>query len=104
MWQRKSLSLLDIVVRNGAFLPDLELPQFELVITNLLDRIYSVVEGLPQLEPLVIGYINLVCKPTLETINEHDAFAKKAKETVQQFLHEAIEPAKTYLSKYDFHV
>ena len=98
---KKSLFLLDLVIREGVITYNLEIAQFEHVIMNLYDKVFSVVEGLPQLEPMVVDNITWVSKPVLETMNETDTFAAKSKEKLLRILQEAFGPAKAYLTKYD---
>lgn len=99
--QRKALFLIDIVVRNGNIQYNMDLGQIDSIVIGVHDKIFSVIDGLPQLEPLVVENINWVNKPVLETITEHDAFSKRSKETLIHLLKEAIEPAKQYLAKFE---
>lgn len=45
---KKSLFLLDLVVRDGIVRYNVDLANFERIVINLFDKTFSVVEGLPQ--------------------------------------------------------
>ena len=101
---RRPLFTIDLLFRNGKLAYSVDPITFENAVLTAFDRVTTVVEGLPQLEPLVLDQLFWPSKPPLQSPHprEPDVVALRAK--LQKALREGLRPLDEYLQKYDQHL
>ncbi|TPX59753.1 hypothetical protein SpCBS45565_g07659 [Spizellomyces sp. 'palustris'] len=101
---RKPLFMIDLVYRNGKLQYGIDFEHFEGVILSIFDKGLSTVEGLPELEPLVLDQMFWAAKPTLQIPHSREVGIVQLRQRLVQALRDGISPLQQYQKQYDRHL
>jgi dynein heavy chain len=101
---RKPLFLMDLICRDGTFQYSNDFAQFDQVVLSTFEKSFGIIEGLPNLEPIVMDKLFWATKPTLESVHESDPSVAVVRNKVKEALEETAIPLKQYIREYDKHL
>ena len=101
---KKPLFMLDLVCRDGKLSYNIDLQAYKQVLFSLVDKSLAGLEGLPQLEPLIMNQLFWSSKGNLETMRESDPFVLSIKAKIAKIMDDALIPLEQYLRQYDKHL
>ena len=101
---KRPLFLIDLVWRNGQLKYNIDLTQYETVVLAAFDKALGAVEGLPDLEPVVMDQMFWATKPTLQTPHSKEANVVHLRERLRQAIRDGVEPLERYIRKFDKHI
>ncbi|KAJ3337633.1 hypothetical protein HDU93_000776 [Gonapodya sp. JEL0774] len=101
---RKPVFQIDLVFRNGRIQYSTELALFERIALIVFDKALTALDGLPQLEPLVMDVMFWAMKPVLETVRDSEPAVARLRMSVRAAVKESLIPLEAYLRQYDKHL
>ncbi|KAI8820875.1 dynein heavy chain and region D6 of dynein motor-domain-containing protein [Fimicolochytrium jonesii] len=101
---RRPLFALDLVFRNGKLQYNLDFQHFETVLMSIFDKSLTTVEGLPELEPLVLDQMFWAAKPTLQTPSARDPSISRLRKSLLHAIRAGLVPLEKYYRQYDKHM
>ncbi|KXS21750.1 hypothetical protein M427DRAFT_107149 [Gonapodya prolifera JEL478] len=101
---RKPVFQVDLVFRNGRVQYNTDLNLFERAALSVFDKALTTLDGLPQLEPLVMDSMFWATKPVLETVRESEPAVSRLRASVRTAVKESLLPLEAYLRQYDKHM
>ncbi|TPX58491.1 hypothetical protein PhCBS80983_g03079 [Powellomyces hirtus] len=101
---RRPLFAVDLLFRNGTLHYNLDFSHFETVLLSIFDKALTTVEGLPELEPLVLDQMFWAAKPTLQIPHTRDPAIMRLRQRLVQGLKSGIAPLEAYIKQYDHHI
>ncbi|KAJ3125137.1 Dynein heavy chain 1, axonemal [Nowakowskiella sp. JEL0407] len=101
---KRPLFLIDLVFKNGKVSYNVDLGNFELVILSTFDKAITTVEGLPQLESIVLDQIFWATKPTLQVPHNKEQQITILREQLRQAIRDGLIPLEQYIKTYDKHL
>lgn len=99
--QKRSLFSIELVARNGRVGFNIDLNTVASLVLSLYDKIFGVVEGLPQLEPLVLDQLFWASKPRLGCVQPTDPLSCSRRDALALLLEEGLVLLRQYLSQYE---
>ncbi|KAJ1566068.1 Dynein heavy chain 1, axonemal [Nowakowskiella sp. JEL0078] len=101
---KRPLFLIDLIFRNGKVMYNVDPASFEQVILSIFDKAMTIVEGLPQLEPIVLDQMFWATKPTLQIPHNKERPILILREALKQAIRDGITPLEQYVKTYDKHL
>ncbi|KAJ3395883.1 Dynein heavy chain 1, axonemal [Lobulomyces angularis] len=101
---RRPLFQIDLVCRNGVVMYNTDLSTYENVLLSLFEKAFTVVEGLPQLEPIVLDQMFWATKPMLQIPHQKEPINRNFREKIRQAIRDGIGPLEEYVRQYDKHL
>ncbi|KAI9104654.1 dynein heavy chain and region D6 of dynein motor-domain-containing protein [Phlyctochytrium arcticum] len=101
---RKPLFAIEMVFRNGKLQYNLDYDHFEGVLLTTFDKALNTVDGLPELEPLVLDQMFWAAKPTLQIPHSREFAVAQLRQRLVHSIRDSIKPLQQYLSQYDRHL
>ncbi|TPX54258.1 hypothetical protein SeMB42_g00367 [Synchytrium endobioticum] len=98
---RRPLFSVDLLFRNDQLVYSVDPVAYESAVLTAFDRVTSVVEGLPQLEPLVLDQLFWPAKPPLQSPHPREPEVMGLRAKLQRALREGIRPLEAYIQQFD---
>lgn len=78
-----------------------DISTYENILMSLFDKAVSVVEGLPQLEPLILDQMFWSTKPEIETPHHQEPVMLEMRNKFRKTIRQGLQPLHDYLRQYD---
>ncbi|KAI9209204.1 dynein heavy chain and region D6 of dynein motor-domain-containing protein, partial [Polychytrium aggregatum] len=101
---KKPLFMIDMVFRQGKVTYATDLSMYEHAILTCFDKALSVVEGIPELEPIVMDQIFWATKPMIQTPHATEPYIRSQRQILVQAIHHGMVPLEQYIRQYDKHL
>ncbi|KAJ3159379.1 Dynein heavy chain 1, axonemal [Geranomyces michiganensis] len=101
---RRPLFSVDLMFKNGSLYYNLDFDHFQSVLMSIFDKALTTVEGLPELEPLVLDQMFWAARPTLQIPHARDPAIMRLRQRLSQALKNGIAPLHSYIKQYDNHL
>jgi dynein heavy chain len=98
---KKPLFQVDLVFRNGTVAYGTDISVYESILLSLFDKAISVVEGLPQLEPLILDQMFWSTKPEIQTPHQQEPVTLSYRQKFRQVIKQGLAPLEEYLKQYE---
>lgn len=98
---RRPLFQIDLLYRNGAIVYSTDLTVYEQTLLSIFDKAVSAVEGLPQLEPIVLDQMFWATKPNLQTPHPKEKVLQDVRAELKTAIRKGIAPLHEYLQQFD---
>ncbi|KAI9349443.1 dynein heavy chain and region D6 of dynein motor-domain-containing protein [Zopfochytrium polystomum] len=101
---RRPLFQIELTFKAGKVTYNTDLALYELGVLGIFDKAFSCIDGLPQLEPVVLDQMFWASKPNLQTPHTKEPAIQKLRESLRQALLQGLAPLEQYLLQYEKHL
>lgn len=101
---RRPLFAVELVFKNGKITYNVDTAQYESSILALFDKSFSALEGLPDLEPLVMDKIPWAAKPVLMSVHPREPAVSRLRQKLVQAVRDGLANLDNYAHQYDKHL
>ena len=101
---KKPLFMLDLIFRDGQLTYNIDLQAYKQTIFSLIDKALASMEGMSQLEPLIMSQLFWSSKGSLDIMQGSDSFVTEIKAKINEIMEQALIPLNNYMRQYDKHL